>query len=114
MASAHRFDFISLFCRIFPDPLFIIAFFNIFFLTFPLEIFKAYGIEPVKPSLQQDCCFRTGALKSFRSVSCVLHHKTERSTLLLLFSNIILVCKIEKRFKDNHEITVLFVHLYRQ
>ena len=90
MASAHWFDFISLFCRIFADPLFIIAFFNSFFLTFLLEIFKAYGIDPVKPSLQQDCCLRTGALISFRSVSCVLHHKTGRSTLLLPFSNIIL------------------------
>ena len=63
---------------------------TVFFLTFLLEIFKAYGIDPVKPSLQQDCCLRTGALISFRSVSCVLHHKTERSTLLLPFSNIIL------------------------
>lgn len=81
---------------------------TVFFLTFLLQIFKAYGIDPVKPSLQQDCCLRTGALISFRSVSCVLHHKTERSTLLLPFSNIILVFKTEKRFKDNHEIAVLF------
>lgn len=93
---------LSLFFAVFfPAPLFIIAFFNSFFKLSLLKYLK--NAELNRLNLHYNWTVLSVASISVRSVSCVLHHQTESSNLLLLFSNIILVFKIEKRFKEDHK-----------